>query len=526
MNTALKRTREVCKAIRRMAESYPRQALEILRVCGGTCRLIHLAQAVPEQEWPETLSKTFHEEVLFTLDYVVGARLSAQARQQAQLPNDAGGLGLIHPDDVRSAARLSMLLNAGEDILRLRNDPQQLQCDIGQAVQDFHRQKGQVNALAVPKPQRYLQKVLTAQITEYRKALFVETLTLSDRERLLSIQTPHAMSWIQGQNPWISMTASHFRAALKWTLGVACIPEGSRCKTCGVDCDIYGLHVSKCTRAGAPARGHTVPKDVFSRICREAGKNVLREQPLKQRPDLIPADLLISYLKPGCPTALDFTCWSRLPVTYNDVLDQAMANKGRYYKQACENEGWTYLVWAADTYGGMHPRARTITSQVIKELAVTERYGDGPTTSALVWRAMSTAVVMRAAVEISKYAPLNPNLEELEPEDSEDKMDVVSGTENPLQPDHVCQAQPASPSFQPPMGDGVPEQPLMECSTAPPTPESTRTPAKPKQAEAESAEMDRDDQTPIRVLCTPARSGPPPYGPAAGDLALARDLCC
>ena len=140
------------------------------------------------------------------------------------------------------------------------------------------------------------------------------------------------------------MTPAHFRAGLQWVLGLACLPAGTKCLTCGITCDTRGVHVTKCTRAGAPARGHTVGKDEFAKISREAGKGVQREQSLQARPDLIPADLLISHLSPGRPTALDFIFWSRLPVGYNDVLDKAISDKNRYDKQACDAEGWNCAV--------------------------------------------------------------------------------------------------------------------------------------------------------------------------------------
>ena len=46
-----------------------------------------------------------------TLEHIVGTTLTTQAIQQDQLLYDAVGFGLIHPNDMRAASRLAMLLN-------------------------------------------------------------------------------------------------------------------------------------------------------------------------------------------------------------------------------------------------------------------------------------------------------------------------------------------------------------------------------------------------------------------------------
>ena len=77
-----------------------------------------------------------------TLAHIVGTTIKIQARQQAQLPYDAGGLGLMHPDDMRALATLSMLLNVGGSVLKMGNESRQIEHNIGQAVRSFTIQRG------------------------------------------------------------------------------------------------------------------------------------------------------------------------------------------------------------------------------------------------------------------------------------------------------------------------------------------------------------------------------------------------
>ena len=122
-------------------------------------------------------------------------------------------------------------------------------------------------------------------------------------------------------------------------MGLSSIPKDAKCEACGCLFDQCGAHLSKCTRMGAPACGHSFIKETFAKICREAGLEVQKEA-LPQHPELVTADLLIGGLLPSGPIALDFTEWSRQPCA-TDPIDRAMAIKDKRYKGACSAEGWS-----------------------------------------------------------------------------------------------------------------------------------------------------------------------------------------
>ena len=93
-SAALKRWQQVSEAVRKMAGQFPRQALAILNACLCPCRIQHIAQAVPCEEWTEDDIQRMREEGVTTLQTIAGLPLTPTARQQANLSPQNGGLGL------------------------------------------------------------------------------------------------------------------------------------------------------------------------------------------------------------------------------------------------------------------------------------------------------------------------------------------------------------------------------------------------------------------------------------------------
>ena len=81
-----------------------------------------------------------------------------------------------------------------------------------------------------------------------------------------------------------------------------------------------------------------------------------------------------------------------------------METKFDAYLHVCSDEGWTYKVWAADIYGGLHPQTRQLISQLIKPLAATNRHGTAAEAGANVWMATSTAVMLRAGSQLARHS--------------------------------------------------------------------------------------------------------------------------
>ena len=116
----------------------------------------------------------------------------------------------------------------------------------------------------------------------------------------------------------------------------------------------------------------------------------------------------------GKPVAIDFTIFTR-PLTEvfgskGDVLDRAATAKHVKYDGACAEAAWKMLPFPCDTYGALHPDARHVVSKVIRRL-VEARSGDLSADSASlatnVWRAVTAAVVSRAAVQLARHAAVD-----------------------------------------------------------------------------------------------------------------------
>ena len=285
------------------------------------------------------------------------------------------------------------------------------------------------------------------------------------------------MAWISHRNPWIEMTQTQFRCSLCWVMGLPCIPKDTKCDACGCTSDQHGVHFSKCTRLGVPARGHSFLKETFAQICREAGLHVQNEEALSKHPELIPADLLIGGLIPSGPMSLDFTEWSRQPGAA-DPLDRALGHKDQRYKAACSAEGWSYRVWAADTMGALHPEALTITKKVIKLLTQTERYSDDSNCGAKVWVAVTTAATLRTASQLARYS--RPSL-------------ARAGTAADAADDDLLEAL------------GVNETTLPDLHTESTDATANTAPARGQEMQTDSPGV--GEGLPFRVLCRPAAPG-------------------
>ena len=188
------------------------------------------------------------------------------------------------------------------------------------------------------------------------------------------------------------------RYAARWILGVLLNKSDYRCPFCGLDADAKGLHATACHATGAPTTGHNVVNLVLGAIYRAAGATVLDfEKSTPANPQKRPADILVRGIS-GRPLAIDITIWSRT-VNGNDPLDKAIEVKVMASAGDCRLAGWTFKVWAADVYGAVHPLARrminVLSRLVAKQRPLEEK--DGTPFGNMVWRAVSAAVISRAA---------------------------------------------------------------------------------------------------------------------------------
>ncbi len=97
------------------------------------------------------------------------------------------------------------------------------------------------------------------------------------------------------------------------------------------------------------------------------------------------------------------TIWTRLLGTC-DPLDAVINRKLANGKAACEKEGWRLKIWAADSYGALHPSARPLVGKLIKLLQARLPWKAPELVASEVWSALSAAVLARPASQLSRHA--------------------------------------------------------------------------------------------------------------------------
>ena len=437
VQTAAARAACVTGAIEEFGKTAPLQALELLRLTSGACRVIHLCQAAPPEELLSDLLIPTRDLLRRALCGIIGSPIDDQQWTQACLPCRHGGLGLGDPTVVAHASRLAALINTTETAVTLGLPQSHALHENVLALKAYNEYWGL--RATCPAPEKYLQSTLTEPIQDMRKATLIATASTTDMVRIDSVCTPHATDWLRGAVHWFALTSSEARHAIRWTLGVPLQNGPYSCPLCGAVADSKGIHAVACAATGAGARGHTIVKCVLAELYRATGSRVEMEQGPDDRPNR-PADILVTGLFPR-PLAIDVTEWSR-PTDGPDPLDGAVTRKVTNQKAMCQQQGWMFRVWATDVYGAMHPTARRMVARLaglIESRCVTAVPGQG---RQRVWRSISAAVVARAASQLVRYAAVLENRGSCSSKPGEALG--ISNDMNVDQPDDTSEDEPCS----------------------------------------------------------------------------------
>ena len=398
-HAAVKKSLDVASAVSSFAQTYPAQALKILRHCLGACRVNHLAQSCPANAISCAVFDPVARSLKDCLAKLLGCRVVDKVWEQATLPSSLGGLGLQNPHDCAEASRLASLVNAGQTIAQFGIPTKIYDDAVAAALEAYNHKWGMLRA--TPKPSKDLQRQLTEAVYKSRQASLLADPDFAQSERLVSLSGPHATDWLKYSSPWFSLCPAEFRFALRWVLAVPIQPAPYSCPSCGAVADELGRHAVSCAFSGAAGRGHTVFKLVLASLYRLAGCDVLVEQSPEGTLER-PADILVKGFLPR-PLAIDTTIWSRTRFP-SDPLDAVVAAKTAHHKILCKKEGWTVRICAADVYGFLHPQASQLVNKLAKRVAEKSYLGDPKLDQQAVWSAVSAAIVHRAASQLLRHA--------------------------------------------------------------------------------------------------------------------------
>ncbi|KAL5500370.1 hypothetical protein EMCRGX_G011921 [Ephydatia muelleri] len=167
----------------------PQVALILLRLCGAFCKLVHLARATPST----LTSKVFaliDDDIRMTFCRCIGVDMSDTAWQQAQLSPSRGGLGFWSLSRHSSAAFISSLCSSGFGL--------QSSHHLSQAIETFNSLVSPADAVSVESllTSSVSQKYLSGKLDDRVFNMLLNSSSVADKARLLSVSSPHAASWL------------------------------------------------------------------------------------------------------------------------------------------------------------------------------------------------------------------------------------------------------------------------------------------------------------------------------------------
>ena len=289
----------------------PQVALTLLRMCGGFCRLAHLARATPPSLAMTSL-QLFDEDVRRSFSLCTAVDTTDVAWQQAQLSLSRGGLGMRSLSLHSPAAFIASLCSS--DYGSPSNH------HLSDAIQKFNESVSPSDAIQsddlVSSTVHQNQLSSKIDIHQFNNIMIISS--VADKARLLSVSSPHAASWmtvVPSEDLGLHLEPSVFQVAVKWWLGLD-TSNGSLCALCPNNAlDPLGHHATTCKKGGDVVTRHNQLRNVLAETCRRAhlsvkvemGSNLTSEHDHSR-----PADILLPNWALGKPAAFDISVTSPL----------------------------------------------------------------------------------------------------------------------------------------------------------------------------------------------------------------------
>ena len=338
--------------------------------------------------------------------------MSDTAWQQAQLSPSRGGLGFWSLSRHSSAAFIS-LCSSGFGL--------QSSHHLSQAIETFNSLVSPADAVSVESllTSSVSQKYLSGKLDDRVFNILLNSSSVADKARLLSVSSPHAASWLSvvpSENLGLHLDPPVFQVAIKWWLGLD-TSEGSQCALCpGSTLDHLGHHAVTCKYGGDVVSRHNRIRDILVETCRrahigvkvEVGNNLSRDHS-KTRP----ADILLPNWFLGRTAALDVSITSPLnPVTLLEAgvsaTAAAQATEARKHQAndpKCSELGWVCVPMVVETYGAWGKEATAIISSVASRLATSTCRPKSTILHEIYGRLNLNLVCANATAILSRIAP-------------------------------------------------------------------------------------------------------------------------
>jgi len=215
-----------------------------------------------------------------------------------------------------------------------------------------------------------------------------------------------------------TLTPSSYRLGLRYRLGLPVFHKEVLCPRCELTLlDKFGDHALHCrSRPGFKFR-HDLVRDVLVSLFHEAGIKVEKEANVSflsvQGPTtrlLRPADLLLPGWSQGRSTCVDVTGSSPFVRIQGDTfvgldaISRAVSRKKSKHELACTRNGFAFIPFAFDTFGGFSLEAIALLSRLQRSLLDTMQTRESVVIR-YVWRRLSFAIFKGIAQQLAARLP-------------------------------------------------------------------------------------------------------------------------
>ena len=355
----------------------PQVAFNLLRLCSGFCKMVHLARSTPPPSMAADSLKILDLDLRSCFSKCLSLDLTEAAWCQSQLSLRLGGFGLRSLSHHSSAAFIASFCSSGFATADNHH--------LIHAVNTFNSLVSTSDAIspesAIESPPS--QRSLSHKLDSLTHSSLYDSASPANKARLLSASASLATSWVSvlpSGEPGLHLDPREFRTAISWWLGLE-TTTASCCLLCPeIALDPLGHHALSCRRGGDVVLRHNQLRDVFVDICHKANLGVRIEAGSALTPDLSrsrPADALVNNWIGGSSAAFDVTVTSPLTpvslqessVTAGTAALLAEQRKHQVNDPKCDTLGWKCIPLAVESYGNRGFEARQAFSHLASRLS-------------------------------------------------------------------------------------------------------------------------------------------------------------
>ena len=354
----------------------PQTCHHLLRLCAGTCRVLHLMKVVLPTIILHFLQQ-LDDKTVATFEDFMGLSVGPLERQQLFLPTKRGGCGLREGCKLAAAAFVTTLLK-----FRCHGVPQlSIPLSLARTAADLTAGLASLREVVPPAahpaymwisdhlssgshhlhPDYSSLTWWSTQIAARAYDVLVEQSPGRDRARLRCLANPVCGAWLDAcpvDTLGLRIPPAEYTVLGKLLLGLPILPVDVDlvCNQCGDCMDPFGDHLLCCKKGGLTQR-HTAIVSHLWHMCTAAGFNVTCEVSLDGRTR--PADLLLAHWTGRGPCAVDVSVVHPLAPstpchTVKNGTEAIVAMEGvkhTKYTECCRQSNTSLNAFVLSTFG-------------------------------------------------------------------------------------------------------------------------------------------------------------------------------